>query len=84
MKKIAHGFNILYDEFTDTLYISKDKPKKASSFVDENYIIVREANDKICGVTIDSFKNRKIDNSWNDSFILKYLPNFHLENICSI
>ena len=48
MKKIAHGFDILYDEFTDTLYISKDKPKKASSFIDENFIIVRKFENKVC------------------------------------
>ena len=81
MKKVAHGFNISYDEFTDTLYISKDKPKKASSIIDENYIIVRKSENEICGITIDSFKIRHIDKSWNDNVILKYLPQFHLEDI---
>ncbi len=81
MKKIIHGFTILYDEFTDTLYISKDKPIKASSFIDENYIIVRKTDKEICGVTIDGFKNRKTDKSWNNHFILKYLPKFDLEDI---
>jgi len=84
MKKVAHGFNILYDEFTDTLYISKDKPRKASSIIDENYIIVRKNDNEVCGITIDSFKIRHIEKSWNDNFILKYLPKFHLEDISSI
>ncbi len=84
MRKVIHGFTISYDEFTDTLYISKDKPKKASSYIDENYIIVRKTNNQICGVTIDGFKNRKKDQSWNNNFILKYLPRFHLEDIQSI
>lgn len=84
MKKIAHGFNILYDEFTDTLYISKDKPKKASSFIDEKYILVRKSNNEVCGVTIDGFKDRQNDKSWDNIYILKYLPKFHLEDIYSI
>ena len=81
MKKVIHGFTISYDELTDTLYISKDKPKKASSFIDENYIIVRKTDNQICGVTIDGFKNRKKDQSWKDDFILKYLPKFHLDDL---
>jgi uncharacterized protein YuzE len=85
MKKIVHGFMILYDEFTDTLYISKDKPKKASSFIDENYILVRKTDNGILGVTIDGFKRRrKEEKSWSDDFILKYLPKFHILDLQTI
>jgi len=84
MKKIVHGFTILYDDFTDTLYISKDKPKKASSFIDENYIIVRKTENDILGVTIDGFKSRKEEKSWSDDFILKYLPKFHIPDLQTI
>lgn len=84
MKQFVHGFTILYDKITDTLYISLDKPKKASSFIDENYIIVRKENNQVCGITIDGYKERHDDKSWKDSLILEYLPSFRISDLSNL
>ena len=85
MKKIIKNFIINYDEFADTLYISLDKPSKATkTFLDDDYIIVRQIQNKICGITIDGFKDRHYEKVWSDNFILKYLPSFELKSLQGI
>ncbi len=85
MKKTNKNFIINYDELADTLYISLDKPNKATNtFLDDDYIIVRQIQNKICGITIDGFKDRHTDKVWNDNLILRYLPNFELETLQDI
>lgn len=84
MKIIKHGFTISYDDFTDTLYISEGMPQKAKSVIDDNYILVRRCDDKICGITIDGFASRHKDDTWDDSLILKYLPTFIVEDLSLI
>ncbi len=85
IKKLIKNFIIKYDDFADTLYISVDKQEKATnSFLDDNFIIVREKENKICGITIDGYKDRHEDKTWNDSFILNYLPNFDINILKNI
>ena len=79
---LVKGFIISYDAFADVLYISKGKPFKATdTYEDEDYIIVRSLNNEIKGVTIDGYKRMKQENIWKDEFILKYLPNFEIQNL---
>ena len=85
MKKLISDFIITYDDLADTLYISFNKQYKATNtFLDDNFVIVRKKEDKICGITIDGYKDRHIDKSWNDNLILKYLPNFELNSLRDI
>lgn len=84
MKKEDKIYKINYDEFTDTLYISQNKPVKAMSYMDENFIIVRKKDNSVCGITIDSFKGRHEDKSWNDNFILSYFPSFNLRLLSAL
>ncbi len=78
MVKFEHEYRIAYDELTDTLYLSAGEPKPATdSYLDENYVLVREDNGTITGITIDGFTDRHDDGSWANSLILKYLPKFN-------
>ena len=78
MIKFEHGYRIAYDDLTDTLYLSVGVPVPATdSYLDEDYVLVREVDGNISGVTIEGFKDRHNDGSWTDSLILKYLPKFN-------
>ncbi|OQW92557.1 MAG: hypothetical protein BWK78_01360 [Thiotrichaceae bacterium IS1] len=82
MVKFEHGYRIAYDDLTDTLYLSVGNPQAATdSYLDDNYILVRESNGNVKGITIDGFKDRHEDGSWTDTLILKYLPNFNLSSL---
>lgn len=82
MKTEVKGFTVTYDDFTDVLYISEGKPFKATqTYEDEDYIIVRSLNNEIKGLTIDGYKRMRQENIWKDEFILKYLPNFKIQNL---
>jgi uncharacterized protein YuzE len=85
MVKIEHGYRIAYDDLTDTLYLSVGNPQAvADSYLDENYIVVRESNGNINGITIEGFKDRHEDGSWTDQLILKYLPKFNMSFLFGI
>lgn len=82
MKIEVKGFTVTYDDFADVLYISEGKPFKATqTYEDEDYIIVRSLNNEIKGITIDGYKRMKQENIWKDEFILKYLPDFKIQNL---
>ncbi len=85
MKKLIKNFIISYDDLADTLYISLDKKYKATNtFLDDDFVIVRKKENKICGITIDGYKDRHFDKSWSDNLILKYLPSFELNSLREI
>lgn len=82
MIKEKNGYRIAYDELADTLYLSVGQPRSATeSYLDENYILVRKVENKICGITIDGFLDRHEDNSWRDELITAYLPEFDIHNL---
>ena len=79
---LVKDFTVSYDAFADVLYISEGKSFKATdTYEDEDYIIVRSLNNEIKGVTIDGYKRMKQENIWKDEFILKYLPDFKIQNL---
>ena len=79
---LVKDFTVSYDAFADVLYISEGKPFKVTdTYEDEDYIIVRSLNNEIKGVTIDGYKRMTQENIWKDDFILKYLPNFEIQNL---
>ena len=85
MVKYEHGYRLAYDELTDTLYLSIGDPKKATdSYLDENYVLVRNEHGVTTGITIDGFIDRHNDGSWTDLLILKYLPKFNMLSLSGI
>lgn len=84
MKAFINGFYISYDEFSDVLYISVGHPKKAKSFLDQDYVLVRKIDDEICGLTIEGIRSRLIDHTWNKQLILRYLPDFNITDLNAI
>lgn len=77
-------YTISYDNLADVLYIIVKKTKATRIVLDDNYIAIRSVNDKICGITIDGYKDRHIDNSWEDNFITKYIPDFNLNELPAV
>ncbi|RBQ32426.1 hypothetical protein CRU92_01590 [Arcobacter sp. FW59] len=75
---------ISYDSLTDVLYITKEKMKANITQMDDNFIAIRKLNDKICGITVDGYKSRRMDFSWNNSLITKYFPDFDIEKLSKI
>lgn len=70
-------YSISYDELTDTLYLSEGQPQPATdSYLDEDYVLVREVSGHVQAITIEGFAARHKDGSWNDQLILRYLPAF--------
>jgi uncharacterized protein YuzE len=85
MKKLLKNFIISYDDLADTLYISlKRQDKATNTFLDDDFVIVRKKENEICGITIDGYKDRHEDKSWNDNLILKYLPSFEINSLRGI
>ncbi len=78
------NYTISYDTITDVLYIIITKTKATQTVFDDDFIAIRRANDKICSLTIDGYKNRHIDHSWKNSLITKYIPDFNLNTLPSI
>jgi len=76
---VIDDFHLIYDENSDVLYLSVGKPKKSdNSYLDDDYILVRENKHKIIAITIDDFLERKREHSWDDNLILKYFPAFNI------
>ncbi len=79
---VGNGLSANYDNFADTLYISLGSPKRVdTSCMDDNYVIVRKLGEKVIGITIDGFKDRHVDNSWNSSLVLSYFPDADISAI---
>lgn len=85
MIKLEQGYCIDYDDLTDTLYLSVGTPLPATdSYLDEDYVWVREVDGSVSGLTIEGFKDRHDDGSWTDALILKYLPHFDLVSLSEL
>ncbi len=80
-----YEFHISYDELVDTLYINTGRPQKASTEIDDDFILVRRVPQsagplgRISGVTITDYLLRKKENVWKDALIQEYLPGFKME-----
>ena len=76
-----NNYNISYDNLTDVLYIIIEKEKATKTTFDDNFIAIRKNDNKLCGITIDGYKDRHNDNSWENAFITKYIPDFDLSKL---
>jgi len=72
---------ISYDNLADVLYIIVKKTKATKTILDDNFIAIRTNHDKLCGITIDGYKDRHVDHSWKDQFITKYIPDFNVNEL---
>jgi len=75
------NYKISYDVFADVLYIVVRKAKATTTIMDDNFIAIRKIGNDICGVTIDGYKDRHDDHTWNNSHITKYLPELDLSEL---
>lgn len=76
------NYIVSYDLITDVLYIiTHEKLKATKTILDDDYIAIRKTENKICGITIDGYKDRHINLSWKDSFITKYFPDFNINTL---
>ena len=72
---------ITYDDKVDVLYISVNPIKATTTLFDEDFIAVRKSNNILCGLTIEGYAARHIDNSWRDTLITRYIPDFDLTEL---
>lgn len=82
MEEVKNNYRLSYDNLTDTLYVSVGYPSIANvSEVDDDFVCVRKNNCEIVGITVDGYLDRHQDGSWNDSLILRYIPDIKIEDI---
>ena len=74
-ENIQSKCKISYDNIADVLYITIKDAKGTAEF-DDDFIAVRKNNNEIISIVIDGFKKRKLDKSWSDDFITRYIPDF--------
>mgnify|MGYP003394427424 FL=1 len=84
MEEVKSNYRLSYDNLTDTLYVSVGDPSVADfSEVDDDFVCVRKNDREIVGITVDGYLDRHQDGSWNDSLILRYIPDIDIKDIKS-